>query len=729
MPDGYYPRFFVVLVLHQRWTRWVAFVCERTFFERSSNITNNRDFLKSDKMSTYVRQMPKLAVPATQNTAPVLEFRCLYTHDLRQKKKRWQDGLLRFHTFNKRVMVYDVPRNFIGDTHWREGEVVQDGDELQLEKGVMIQVGEAIGSMEQDLTALLERRKPARDGSTTYNPTPQTTYASTARTTGAPSTQLRPKSLNALLGTRRGAYGRAVLPCKSPYQEPHSDDRQYHDESPRAKKRKIEGQTGHRYSIPTETLNKIDRSKSSGRNTTPLSPGPPLRKQLNAELICIESDDEDMRPPTWQRKEMRASPSTNIRGSRLDPSSLAAANHVATSNIIKPELSSEFTVPEAADVSGFKCTLSATRTVPPNLTEHRLANPLRFSSTKPRKKLMYKDLLSRQSPFEPLPESGNTPTLLGHRPVAKTPRGRAQVEPSVDISKLHEVQQERVGAALGFRRELENSEHTEISQSFDNSSLNAVSICNTDLRNLEPFKISAKEEEFVSGVGVEMEEAVSPAVVVAESKAPLEIRGNGFTKSAAFSPSAVGINEDTEDSELSQMDQLLLRWQKVGNIGTKSCTSPTADGTELVTAECQTEACKQLTYISHSKKLQEKTPIATTSLHPQDTPCNPKVLEKQPLLRPPLPDRTKPVVPVFSALTKHPSVPSRQRSHLKKSVSETDKTLNTIRPPTKTPLQKSVSDMTGVHNPFHKGQNAKLPIDNKDLDLGPWSREAFDLFG
>lgn len=78
-----------------------------------------------------------LIIPTTQNTAPVLSFNCLYTHDLRRKAKRWQDGFLRFHTFNKRVMVYDVPRNFIGDTHWRESQEIQDGDELQLEKGVL----------------------------------------------------------------------------------------------------------------------------------------------------------------------------------------------------------------------------------------------------------------------------------------------------------------------------------------------------------------------------------------------------------------------------------------------------------------------------------------------------------------------------------------------------------------------------------------------------------------
>jgi hypothetical protein len=70
-------------------------------------------------MTAAVHRMgtPSLSIPPSQNTAPVLEFNCLYTHDIRRKQKRWQDGFLRFHTFNKRVMVYDVPRNFIGDMH------------------------------------------------------------------------------------------------------------------------------------------------------------------------------------------------------------------------------------------------------------------------------------------------------------------------------------------------------------------------------------------------------------------------------------------------------------------------------------------------------------------------------------------------------------------------------------------------------------------------------------
>ncbi|THC94042.1 hypothetical protein EYZ11_006484 [Aspergillus tanneri] len=82
--------------------------------------------------------------------------------------KRWQDGYLRFHTFNKRVMAYDTTGNFIGDLHWRQDESVQDGDELELDRGVLIQVCESVEKTETDLSALYTKRtcqgSPSRSG-------------------------------------------------------------------------------------------------------------------------------------------------------------------------------------------------------------------------------------------------------------------------------------------------------------------------------------------------------------------------------------------------------------------------------------------------------------------------------------------------------------------------------------------------------------------------------------
>ncbi|KAL7947970.1 hypothetical protein V8C42DRAFT_316283 [Trichoderma barbatum] len=96
----------------------------------------------------------------TSSSATILEFICLYTHDLRRKKKRWQDGKLKFHTFNKKYMVYDDGGSFVGDGHWQgdDGEFTE-GLEMNLDRGMaIVQVMECTGSKEQDLGEVLGKR-------------------------------------------------------------------------------------------------------------------------------------------------------------------------------------------------------------------------------------------------------------------------------------------------------------------------------------------------------------------------------------------------------------------------------------------------------------------------------------------------------------------------------------------------------------------------------------------
>lgn len=101
-----------------------------------------------------------LNTPTPSASASILEFICLYTHDLRRKKKRWQDGKLKFHTFNKKYMVYDDGGGFVGDGHWQgdEGEVAE-GLEMNLDRGMaIVQLLECTGSKEQDLGEVLGKR-------------------------------------------------------------------------------------------------------------------------------------------------------------------------------------------------------------------------------------------------------------------------------------------------------------------------------------------------------------------------------------------------------------------------------------------------------------------------------------------------------------------------------------------------------------------------------------------
>jgi hypothetical protein len=155
-------------------------------------------------------------------TAPVAEFRCLFTHDVKRKQKRWQDGFLKFHTFNSRVMVCDQARNHIGDTYWKDSSELQEGDELSLDRGVLVEVAEAMGVTQTDLAPLLKKTRestmegPSRPApSAPVRPFQRPTPVAPSNTVRA-GTQLRHKSLNTLLGTPKGPAGKAV-PMKSPY--------------------------------------------------------------------------------------------------------------------------------------------------------------------------------------------------------------------------------------------------------------------------------------------------------------------------------------------------------------------------------------------------------------------------------------------------------------------------------------------------------------------------------
>ncbi|KAK0796309.1 hypothetical protein LTR91_013656 [Friedmanniomyces endolithicus] len=245
--------------------------------------------------AVYRNGTPSLSIPQTQNTAPVLEFNCLYTHDLRRKAKRWQDGFLRYHTFNRRIMVYDVPRNLVGDVHWTAGEALQDGDEVMLEKdGVMVQVSEAVGRTETDLTGLLNSRKkvssergsspPARGPQT---PAPRTINASMAR----PPTQLKHRSLNALLGTPKGPIGKAAM-SKSPFELRHEDLENHGWEGGRPPKRqRMDRPPARDISEPSIQPARPRKAGAAPKRTrAPLSPAQQPQAQ---EVIALREDEPE----------------------------------------------------------------------------------------------------------------------------------------------------------------------------------------------------------------------------------------------------------------------------------------------------------------------------------------------------------------------------------------------------------------------------------------------------
>ncbi|GAO13595.1 hypothetical protein UVI_02015320 [Ustilaginoidea virens] len=167
---------------------------------------------------------------AAATTATVRDYVCLFTHDLKRKQKRWQDGKLKYHTFNKRIMVYDDRGNFIGDGHWPAGGDLEEGEELQLDRGAaMVQVADCVGSREQDLTELLDRRarevEKRRAVAAAKTPTPGRA-GHRQQQQQQPRPQDRQRSTHFQLNHRPlsrivrspGPIGRAAVPARSPYE-------------------------------------------------------------------------------------------------------------------------------------------------------------------------------------------------------------------------------------------------------------------------------------------------------------------------------------------------------------------------------------------------------------------------------------------------------------------------------------------------------------------------------
>ncbi len=637
--------------------------------------------------SAVQRSTPSLAIPSSPNTAPVLEFRCLYTHDLRRKQKRWQDGFLRFHTFNKRVMVYDVPRNFIGDSHWRDGGTVQDGDELELEKGVLVQVGEVVGSMEQDLTELLHKRRvnpgsPAAKKATAMvaaNPS-SNDHAST------PITQLRPKSLNALLGTPRGPYGRATLPTQSPFEQRHSNEKSGD---------LMEGRTPKRQRInplPTcvraQQSQPVAKGKTSQQTTRALSsteagPARPLaRPQASNRLgiIEVESSGDERAEPVHtliQNSLGRLSKGTiTTKATKQSPPAplfCSSSPPVSTTNHLPPM---EIKTGDPLDQHGSVATPAAE--TPPLETpcpeDEAPLNPLRLAVRKPRRKLMYKELLPPIHPPKPFAPR-NEPGHRTSKPrVAQDEGLKKDVDnnPTIDcLNAFHKAQRKRLDARKGRQ--------------------------NRSSRHPQPEPSPWDEDVFSHNEQGDMEEPI-----VLSPIAPKQL------------PDAGGATSKTRNTSSSNEDSHIARQPP---LHTTSKANPTANPTETTSLQALDK---------HLLKPTNPSARSTKTTYPQ-------ALDQQ-LLAPSNVNhfllRRSNSEPNKSTSTQlSPPVPPLVNNdpHSNNNV-DAQNSFQAPQPrPKKSPLKKWTSLPAPPRPP-----NAQVAVQKAegdvDDDVGPWSREAFDLF-
>ncbi|KAH0565212.1 hypothetical protein GP486_001395 [Trichoglossum hirsutum] len=153
-------------------------------------------------------------------------------------------------------MVYDDARNFIGDMHYTDSGEIHEGDDLVFE-AFLVQVSECTKTVQQDLTPLFTPKLRRREeiyqessvgtGRTLTAGTPAQSRLLQGRVQGGssqamapqtPLSQLRAKSLNALLGVAKGSHGRALLPKFSPFEERQRGLNDTHTEGRPSKRQK-----------------------------------------------------------------------------------------------------------------------------------------------------------------------------------------------------------------------------------------------------------------------------------------------------------------------------------------------------------------------------------------------------------------------------------------------------------------------------------------------------------
>ncbi|KAL5119280.1 hypothetical protein ACEQ8H_002767 [Pleosporales sp. CAS-2024a] len=270
-------------------------------------------------------------------TAPVAEFRCLFTTDVRRKQKRWQDGYLRFHTFNSRVMVTDQARNHVGDTYWKESSELHEGDELSLDKGVLVEVAEAMGITQTDLAPLLAKKKdppnapPVRPAPAAATRAFQRPSAVAPGTAARPGLQLKHRSLNTLLGTPKGPVGKAV-PMQSPYEARTEKQKENHVMGERAPKRQKTAQrpTDWRASSPVPGHDASPpRHAPSGNDRRIRIPQAAVPRPAQAITISSEPDlippvSSDVSLPSTPARIAGSVPAPPVTSAQALPSSVLA---------------------------------------------------------------------------------------------------------------------------------------------------------------------------------------------------------------------------------------------------------------------------------------------------------------------------------------------------------------------------------------------------------------------
>lgn len=374
-------------------------------------------------------------------------------------------------------MVYDVSRNYIGDMHWRENEILQDGDEFKLDRGVLIQVGEATGSIEQDLTGLFEKRKKAPGVVVNEEVSHQPAAVSTARPTAAQPSQLRPKTLNALLGTPKGRIGRAALPTKSPHElrTENENSSWNHDRPPKRQRIELQSEksaklntppaprTPATFMAPDDRVDKavagavIDKQLEENcvpttvRNPGLSSAGNAINRPINPLTPRSKNDKDDKA----SKRLVEALPKKRLSGSRSlesserqrkrkpDQDAQGSPKVKKTASRLAHESETGYsrtsTITKPIEIDGDEDTTSTNK-------QSKQRSKLQMASRKPRKKLMYRDLLPQES--SGTGRSSGDASVIDRTSRDRSTSSRPDVQRKYPMAEFHKEEQNRLKARL-----------------------------------------------------------------------------------------------------------------------------------------------------------------------------------------------------------------------------------------------------------------------------------------
>lgn len=593
-------------------------------------------------------------------------------------------------------MVYDERSNFIGDTHWK-GSEFDEGEEFELERGhILVDVGECIGKKDQDLSELVDKRvkeKEDRAAVRAGQATPNRPQA------GIPASEyLRPKTLYAVIGTPTGHYGRAMISNMSPFEEKHKNR---DENTPRPTKRRKQddlrsSKSGYAQNLMGATLT-FSSSRPACTAAIRYEPIRPTIQRTEANTIDLTNDEDDKgrtinkrSPARIQKRKPRRSPpaksgyASNLMGAVLNLGSSSREYGLPRANSISNQLG----MPDYASPSPEIDRQSIRRSSPPSDIEVSL--PKRREEKRPMA----------------APDKNPTPrTQMSkpQRPVTKEPLISGIPDRPISTLRI----KARAPRKMMMLMDLPSSRTPMNSGS---SSKEVVSterpLRNDTTRSQDIIEVSGNQD-LVAAV----EESEISQSKVQKSPFPQAKRPTINAEDMSSSPIDSGIDHQT-------IDALLLRRRDSSGVQS-SLGSEKKTETQAVVTQMIIESEPKLGGLSTENMVTEKDKAAEPPTIQEPMSRENVVFGKDKATDPPIHD--------VASMERVPPKLTNPASRGQSIRILAPKTLETIPPEATTMQPPRIIDR--LNNELPRSRGVGQPMNDGQADLGPWSRESFDLFG